>query len=426
MPERRKDSKKRVLKEGEYQRSNGTYEYKWRDAKGDRHSAYAKSLEELREKELDVLRDVLNGIEVEANSMTLNDLFSRWVQIKRGIKESTFNKYKHDYNRYIKPSLGGRKISKLKSSDIRAFYNELFEVMHFAVSTIGTIHRILYQILELGVDDDLLRKNPAAKALKDFKSDKEKTGPTRKAMTLAEQELFEGFLASSRQYSRWQPLFTVMLWTGMRAGEITGLRWCDVDFEHDIISIDHAIVYLGDEQLKNNRTIVSTPKTSASVRKIHMIPKVRDAFLREKKMQELMGIKCTVEINGYTDFVFLTRNGGPKHVWGLNDALDNIVKTCNHEITTRFEEGSEENSEPPLTLPPLSCHWLRHTFATRCCEADVSPKSLQQILGHADYQTSMDIYAEPTDDLGKTGIIRLNEHFGSADHLRLLQKAAGG
>ena len=217
-----------------------------------------------------------------------------------------------------------------------------------------------------------------------------------------------------------------MLWTGMRAGEITGLRWCDVDFEHNIISVDHAIVYLGDEQLKNNRTIVSTPKTSASVRKIHMLPKVREAFLREKKMQELMGIKCTVEINGYTDFVFLTRNGGPKHVWGLNDALDNIVKTCNHEITTRFEENSEESSEPPLTLPPLSCHWLRHTFATRSCEADVSPKSLQQILGHADYQTSMDIYAEPTDDLGKTGIIRLNERFGSADHLRLLQKVAVG
>lgn len=77
MPERRKDSKKRVLKEGEYQRSNGTYEYKWNDVKGDRHSAYAKTLEELREKELDVLRDVLNSIEVEANSMTLHDLFSR-------------------------------------------------------------------------------------------------------------------------------------------------------------------------------------------------------------------------------------------------------------------------------------------------------------------------------------------------------------
>lgn len=426
MPDRRKDSKRRVLKEGEYQRRNGTYEYKWRDVKGDRHSIYAKSLEELREKELDVLRDVLNGIEVEASSMTLDDLFSRWAQIKRGIKESTFNKYKHDYNRYIKPTLGGRIISKLKSSDIRAFYNELYEVMHFAVSTICTIHRILHQILELGVDDDLLRKNPSAKALKDFKADKEKTGPTRKAMTLEEQDLFESFLASSRQFNRWQPLFTVMLWTGMRAGEITGLRWCDVDFEHDVITIDHAIVYLGDEQLKNNRTIVSTPKTSASVRKIHMIPKVREAFLREKKMQELLGTKCTVEINGYTDFVFLTRKGGPKHVWGLNDALDNIVKACNHEIITRVEEDSGEDQETPVTLPPLSCHWLRHTFATRCCEADVNPKSLQQILGHADYQTSMDIYAERTEELGKTGIIRLNERFGSADHLRLLQKVAAG
>ena len=87
--ERRKDNKNRVLKEGEYQRSNGTFEYKWRDKRGKRHSIYAKTLDELREKEIDVLRDALDGIRADKNDLTINDLYFRWVQLKKGLKANT-------------------------------------------------------------------------------------------------------------------------------------------------------------------------------------------------------------------------------------------------------------------------------------------------------------------------------------------------
>ena len=93
--ERRKDNKRRVLKEGEYQRSNGTYEYKWRDKKGNRHSVYAKTLTELRDKEIDVLRDVLDGIRPDKGDLTVNDLYDLWVQLKRGLKANTFENYKY-------------------------------------------------------------------------------------------------------------------------------------------------------------------------------------------------------------------------------------------------------------------------------------------------------------------------------------------
>ena len=85
--ERRKDNKRRVLKEGEYQRANGTFEYKWRDKRGKRHSVYAKTLDELREKENDVLRDALDGIRADKNDLTINDLYHRWVQLKKGLKD---------------------------------------------------------------------------------------------------------------------------------------------------------------------------------------------------------------------------------------------------------------------------------------------------------------------------------------------------
>ena len=80
--ERRKDNKKRVLKEGEYQRANGTFEFKWRDKIGKRHSVYAKTLDELREKELDILRDTLDGINVDVKNLTINDLYAKWKTLK--------------------------------------------------------------------------------------------------------------------------------------------------------------------------------------------------------------------------------------------------------------------------------------------------------------------------------------------------------
>ena len=93
--ERRKDNKRRVLKEGEYQRANGTFEYKWRDKRGKRHSVYAKTLDELREKENDVLRDALDGIRADKNDLTINDLYHRWVQLKKGLNANTFQCYKY-------------------------------------------------------------------------------------------------------------------------------------------------------------------------------------------------------------------------------------------------------------------------------------------------------------------------------------------
>ena len=376
----RKDSKNRVLRQGEYAKANGGYEYRWTDKNGQRHSKYRKNLSELRELEDQIHLDILEGVATEGNNFTLDDIFTKWIQVKRGLKEVTKNKYIHDYHKYIQPTLGGRRIDSVKTSDIRAFYNDLHEVRKFTVGTIGTIHRILHQVLEFAADDDLIRKNPAKKALKEFTSAANDEPVNRKAMTIEEQDLFEDFLENSQMYNRWQPLFTVMLWTGLRAGEVTALRWDDVD-------------------------------SAASTRTIPMLPKVRAALLREQKIQKLMGEKCTETIDGYTNFIFITRNGGPKHVWGINAALNNIVKACNTEVLAKWEKEWDGNGDLPVTLPNLTCHWLRHTFATRCCEARMDPKAIQGILGHADYETTMDIYVESTEQMKKAEVIYLEQYF---------------
>lgn len=407
--ERRKDNKKRVLKEGEYQRPNGSFEYKWRDKRGKRHSIYARTLDELREKEIDVLRDALDGVIVEQKNMTINDLYYRWVQLKKGLKDNTFRNYQYAYEKFVEKDFGKMKIADLKRSDVRAFYIELIEKHKMKVASVDCIHTVLHQVLELGVDDEYMRYNPSDNALKELKRTHAGDSEKRRALTQAEQELFEDFLYSNGRYSRWYPIFTVMLWTGMRVGEITGLRWEDIDLDEGTISVNHTLVYYSKGEQNGGCTFaINTPKTKAGERIIPMLPKVKEAILKEKEFQELLGIKCNAEIDGYTDFIFINRFGGVQHFGTLNKALRRIIRECN---SAALKDGKGKTDA--VMLPKFSNHSLRHTFTTRMCEAGVNIKAMQDILGHADAETTMDIYADATKDLKNREMINFEQFFSS-------------
>lgn len=404
--ERRKDNKNRVLKEGEYQRANGTFEYKWRDKKGKRHSIYAKTLDELREKEIDVLRDALDGIRVDKDVITINDLYYRWLQLKRGLKANTFQNYKYMYTQFVEPDFGKMKIVDVKRSDVRAFYNHLADSQHIKTNTIDNIHTVLHQVLELGVEDDYLRYNPSDNALQELKKAHNYDSERKRALTIPEQELFEQFLKENGQYHRWYPIFVVMMWTGMRVGEITGLRWCDIDMDNDLISINHTLVYFDRGGTERCGFSVNTPKTNAGKRTIPMLPKVKNAFLMEKEYQKECGLKCKAVVDGYTDFIFINRFGGVQHQGTLNKALRRIIRDCNYEAL----DSGKKNA---VTLPRFSNHSLRHTFTTRMCEAGVNVKAMQDILGHADAETTLQIYADATKDLKKAEMINFEEYFNA-------------
>lgn len=403
--ERRKDKKNRVLKEGEYQRSCGTYEFKWRDKSGGRHSISAVTLEELREKELDVLRDVLDGVKADKNSLTINDLYNSWAQLKRGLKDNTFSNYKYMYTMFVEPDFGKRKIVDLKRSDIRSFYNYLADERHVQINTIDCIHTVLHQVLELGVEDDYLRYNPSDNALKELKKARNFESTKRRALTVPEQELFEAYLSKQGQYHRWYPIFIIMLWTGMRVGEVTGLRWCDIDLEDDTISVNHTLVYYDKRNDERCTFAINTPKTAAGERIIPMLPKVKEAFLMEKQYQEECGLESRAVVDGYRDFIFINRFGNVQHQGTLNKALSRIVRDCNFEILDK------PHKKDTVILPKFSNHSLRHTFTTRMCEAGVNLKVMQEILGHADAETTMDIYAEATKELKKSELDSFAEFF---------------
>lgn len=136
-----------------------------------------------------------------------------------------------------------------------------------------------------------------------------------------------------------------------------------------------------------------------------MLPKVKEAFLMEKAYQEDCGIKSNAVVDGFRDFIFVNRFGNVQHQGTLNKALYRIIRDCNYEIL------DNNHKEDVVILPKFSNHSLRHTFTTRMCEAGVNIKAMQDILGHADAETTMDIYAEATKDLKKSELINFEEYF---------------
>lgn len=134
---------------------------------------------------------------------------------------------------------------------------------------------------------------------------------------------------------------------------------------------------------------------------------VKEAFLLEKQYQEDAGISCSVTIDGYTDFIFINRYGKAQHQGTLNKAIRRITRDCNDEIL-----NNADGDEFPLLLPHFICHSLRHTFATRLCEAGLNIKVIQDVLGHKDISTTMDIYVDVTKELKKKEFDNLGDFFG--------------
>lgn len=396
MAERRKDSKGRVLKENELQRKDGTYQYRWRTSDHKRHSIYAPTLEELREKEQAVLKDKSDGIRTDAQKVTLNDVYDLWVQLKKGLKDNTFQNYKYMYEQFVRDDLGQHKITTLKRSDIRRFYNYLIDERCLKVATVDNIHTVLHQVLDVAVEDCYLRNNVSDNALKELKQARNLFTERRKALTIQEQEIFLNFLKKSNMYQHWYPIFALMIGTGLRVGEATGLRWNDIDFKNNTISVNHTLIYYN--HAKGGCYFgVNTPKTKAGERTVPMIESVREAILQEKEYQKEAGIKCTARVDGFTDFIFVNRFGNTQRQGTLNKALRRIIRDCNQEILDKSKD-----KDNVILLPKFSCHTLRHTFTTRLCESGINIKVIQSVLGHADISTTLDIYADVTKDLKKS------------------------
>lgn len=283
---KRRDKSRVVLRTGESQRADGTYHYSWTDANRKRRYVYAKTLDELRYKEEQIEKDKKDGIKAEARYTTLNDMYELWKDLKRGLKNNTFENYKYMYETFVRNQIGSKTVSSLKKTDIKRFYNYLADERHLKPATIDNIHTVLHQILDMAVDDDYLRNNPSNNVLKELKQSHCFQTEKRRALTRPEQELFLSYLKNTPSASLWYPIFAVLVGTGLRVGEATGLRWCDIDLDEGIINVNHTLVYYDHRTDGSKRGCyfnINTTKTPAGKRQVPMLDFVKEAFLMEKK-----------------------------------------------------------------------------------------------------------------------------------------------
>lgn len=401
----RKDTKGRILKEGESQRKDGTYEYKYRGADGRRHSVYAATLKELREKRKQAEKDAEDGILHVNQNIVLNDVFDIYFSGKTELKESTLTNYKYMYDKFVRVKFGKQRISMIRYSDVRKFYNYLINDLQFKPNSLETIHSLLHPTFTLAVRDGYIRSNPSDGLMGDIKKSHCWEKPQRHALTEVEQEAFVQFVSTSPVYSHWMPLFTFLLGTGCRIGETIGLRWTDCDFENNEIMINHNVIYRFNEN-DGCRFRITTPKTNAGKRVVPMLSEVREALLRELEIQKRLKLKSPI-IDGYTNFVFLNRVQNLHNPLTINRAIKRIIRDHNREEVTLAKADNRQ----PLLIRDFSVHNLRHTFCTRFCENETNLKVIQDIMGHSDISTTMNIYAEATAEKKKNSFINLEGKF---------------
>lgn len=281
-------------------------------------------------------------------SMSLNEWYGYWIEeIKRpAVKYGTYETYRDIYTNRIKPKLGNMKLDEIKPIDCQVILNQ--ELKHHKKSTVKHTLICMQQIFNSAVDNELLEHSPVRK----IKVGNEKN--ERRVFTAKEQQDFIEHINKHRFKYRDECMF--ILETGLRIGELLGLKWSDVQDNKIVISRSMFFVR------KEHRYIETTPKTKAGNRTIPLTSKAY-AILKGRKVTRM-------------DYIFF-----------------------NPERTTRYNmTKSLWNVCNSMEIERISAHGLRHTFATRCIEAGMKPKTLQKILGHSTLSMTMDLYVHVTDE----------------------------
>lgn len=203
------DSHRVRLKTGETEKSSGGYEYRWTAKDGKRRSIYAPTLERLREMELELEIDKRDGIKADIRSLTVNDCFKLWKELKRGIKDSTFQNYIYMYEMFVMPTFGKKRVVQVQKSDVKRFYNSLVDNKILSISTVDNIHNVLHQVFQVAVDDNFIRQNPTDRMLKELRIAHGHEVEKRKALTLSQQDLFLDYIQRTPQYRHWYPIFYI-------------------------------------------------------------------------------------------------------------------------------------------------------------------------------------------------------------------------
>lgn len=397
---KRKDKNGRILEKGEtYQSSFDRYRYTY-TSYGKRYSIFAKTLKELREREDEIRKKYYLGMDVANPKITVNEVFEICMATKINIRESSREKYIGVYNRAIRNTIGNRPISSLRFDDIHRLYLT-FVNNGRSYNYLCAVNLLIRMCFKRALVNDYIVKDISEGALSEFtkKHEIETAYHKRPSLSLTQTRIFLNELDND---PKWKNIFITLFGTGLRISELLGLTWKDVDFDNGLISVNHQ---LSTRSAKGRDSYyISLPKTAAGIRSVPMIDEVRNALRDEMAYNQRMHIRCLSDIDGYTDFVFISPKGLVRGRNRINVKIKEVVDKYNEN---EKQIAQAENREPVL-LPRFSAHTTRHTFCTRLCEAGVQGPITQKIMGHSSITTTMDVYAEISEDFKKKEVHTLH------------------
>ena len=376
MPKKRKDNRGRLLKKGEYQRPNLTYEYRYTDALGKRHSIYAPTLEALREQE-DKLQTKCPyplppsspaSLAYAEGNFTVLDLLERYISLKQGVRYATTVGYGFVMNLVKKEEFGYRKINTIRTSDAKLWFMKLQKDGR-GYSTITSVRGVIKPAFQMAYEEDIIRKNPFDFKLNDVvRNDSKK----REALTPEQAETFMNFIRNDSYYCRYYDEFLILLETGMRVSELCGLTKDDLDFENRKIKVDHQLV-----RERGGKYYVEKTKTESGRRFIPMTDSVFESL--KNVLKRRAHPKREWIIDGYKGFLFLDKDDKPY-----------VALHVEHHMQWATQKYRRLYPNDPL--PKITPHVLRHTFCTNMANAGMDLKSLQYLMGHSDASVTMNVY----------------------------------
>ena len=336
-------------------------------------SVFAKTQKELMPKlhsAIDCYRDADLR---EQGKMTLSEWIERWLTsyAEPTLRESTVRGYRSDVRRHILPALGNKMLRSITQRDVQKFYNALRKKTYrsrkdgeekpLADATVRGIHMLLHEIMEAAVQSRLIVQNPTEGTVIPKLN--------KPPMKILNEEQLDRFMEAIRAEPLWYDFFYTEITTGLRRGEICGLKWCDLDETSGTLRVCRSIRVAPGGALE-----VGNTKTETGTRTI-LLPASTLHVLKERRKTAL------------TEWIFpsLLEPEKPMAPGAAYRRLKAILQSAG--------------------LPDLRFHDLRHTFATHAMRSGVDAKTLSDILGHTNASFTLDTYTHVTSDMQKNASV---------------------
>lgn len=388
------------LCKGISQRKDGVYVAR-AIVKGESICLYGKNYQKLK-KELDEKKlKILSGLSNEPD-YTVEEWFNEWFDLYKvpHIKEISIAPMKNCMKRTFLPYIGNKKLKDLKSKDLQIVIKTLLEEKKIARSSVAEAIGRLTECFASAVNNQYMLTNPAFDLCLPFK---EEIWQEQRWLRVDETKVFLN--TAQTEYTFFYPMLYTMIYTGLRVGEVGGLKWEDVDFKSECLNIRNNLSV----EYKNGvkRMELTTLKTPNSYRKIPFMGKMKEILTVQREQVETLKKTLGNRYRGKDEFeelVFVTTMGSPMIRHNAEKLINKLVDTIN------FNEAyaAKEAQRVPVYFEKAYPHALRHTFASLCYMAKFDVKVTQSLMGHAHLSTTMDIYTHFGEVLSEESIRNFN------------------